>query len=176
MKTAAVAALALLAALPAASPALAQMAMPNPPAPAAPRPAPTPPAPGPDVASAWSAAQAAVKACLPDHVGVSVLDSAGVERLVLVSDGGPARSAEMSRRKAATALTFGKPSMEVRDAARTDTALADRLKNDPKLLGFGGGLPVMRDGKPFGAIGVAGGSSQDLDQKCAAAGLALLQH
>jgi uncharacterized protein GlcG (DUF336 family) len=160
-----------------AAPAMAQTTAPAPatPPPGAPMAPPAPPAPGPSLAAAWTAAQAAIATCVPDRVSVTVLDSAGVERLVARSDGAAGRGPEMSRRKANTAFTFGKPSMEVRDAAKTNTALADRLKADPKLLAFGGGLPIMRDGKLFGAIAVAGGSSQDLDQKCAAAGLATLK-
>lgn len=114
-------------------------------------------------------------ACLPERVVVAVLDSAGVDKLIAAGDGARSRMVDFSRRKAMTALTFGKTSMEVRDAAKADPALAQRLATDPKLIGFGGGIPILRDGQMLGAIAVAGGSTQELDQKCASAGLAALK-
>lgn len=152
-----------------AMPAHAQQAAP---APAAP---PAPPAPGPSLSAAWNAAQAALAACKPENVVVAVLDSAGVDKVIASGDGARSRAVDFSRRKAMTALTFGKSSIEVRDLAKGDPSLAQRIATDPKLIGFGGGIPIMRDGQPFGAIAVAGGSSQDLDHRCANAGLAALK-
>ena len=134
-----------------------------------------PPTPGPALAASWHAAQAAISSCRPEQVTVAVLDSAGTDKLIAAGDGARGRMVDFARRKAMTALTFNKPSMAVRDEAKADPALAERLKTDLKLIGFGGGLPILRDGKLLGAIAVAGGSTQELDQKCASAGLAALK-
>ena len=40
----------------------------------------------------------------------------------------------------------------------------------PRLVVFGGGIPVELDGEVIGAIGVSGGSVEE-DERCAVAGL-----
>jgi uncharacterized protein GlcG (DUF336 family) len=77
--------------------------------------------------------------------------------------------ADFARRKAMTALKFGKPSAAVRDEAKSDPALAQQLATDPALIGFGGGVPFAG-----GAIAVAGAPRQDTDERCARAGLAAM--
>ena len=126
-------------------------------------------APAPSLAASQQAASAAVAACQGTPIAVAVIDSSGLPRLVQVSDGALALFGQFAVRKAATALRYGKPSAVVRDEATTNPELAEKLKNDPALIGFGGGLPFAG-----GAIAVAGAPSQDTDQRCAEAGLALL--
>ena len=126
-------------------------------------------APAPSLAASQQAANAAIAACQGTPIAVAVIDSSGLPRLVQVSDGALALFGQFALRKAATALRYGKPSKVVRDDAATNPALAEQLKTDPALIGFGGGMPFAG-----GAIAVAGAPSQDIDQRCAEAGLALL--
>ncbi len=101
---------------------------------------------------------------------MAILDSAGGVKLLEVGDGGRGLFADFARRKAATALKFGKPSAAVRDEAKTNPDLARQLTTDPTLIGFGGGVPFSN-----GAIAVGGAPSQDTDERCARAGLAVLE-
>ena len=126
-------------------------------------------APLPRLDQAQRAAQAAIDACRGTPVAFALLDADAQPRLLVVGDGARSLFGNFALRKAATALRYGKPSAEVRDAAKTDAALAEKLKNDPALIGFGGGLPFAG-----GALAVAGAPTQDQDQSCAAAALAVL--
>lgn len=132
------------------------------------------PAPGPTLATATTAAQAAFASCRGVAIAVAVLDSGGAVKAVLNADGSPGLFADFAVRKAFTAQTFGKPSSVVRDDAKSDPTLTDRLKTDPRLIGFGGGLPLVRNGKPWGAVAVAGAPSQELDERCATAARAVI--
>lgn len=116
------------------------------------------------------AASAAFKACKGTLIAVAVLDASAAPRLVLVGDGARSMFGGFAVRKAATALRFGKSSAEVRDEAKSDSALATRLKTDPALIGFGGG--VLFSG---GAVAVAGAPSQDTDVRCALAAKSVLE-
>ncbi len=130
---------------------------------------PAPPASA-NLVPALRAADAVFSACPDLHLAVAVLDAAGGDKVVVTGDGTNSRMADFARRKAMTALTFAKPSSMVRDEAKGDAALAERLRTDPKLIGFGGGFPLAKGG----AFAVAGASKQDLDEQCAQAGLAML--
>lgn len=123
----------------------------------------------PTLEQAHSAAMAAMEACKGTPVAVALIDSAGLPRLVLAGDGARSMFTGFALRKAQTALRYGKPSAAVRDAAKNDAALADTLKSDPALIGFGGGWPFAG-----GAFAVAGAPSQDTDDRCAQAALAIL--
>lgn len=133
------------------------------------------PAPAVKLSVAAEAASKAFAKCKGTPIAVAVLDNGGGTKLLMNSDGSPALFAEFALRKAATALTFGKPSSQVRDAAKADTSLAERLRTDPKLIGFGGGLPIAKQGKSLGALAVAGAPSQDQDELCAKAALDYIQ-
>jgi len=124
--------------------------------------------PAPSLDLAQRAAGAAIAACQGTPIAFAIIDADAQPRLVVVGDGARGLFGNFALRKAATALRFGKPSAEVRDMAKSDPALAEKLKSDPTLIGFGGGLPFAG-----GALAVAG-AGQDLDQTCAAAALVVL--
>lgn len=115
------------------------------------------------------AAEAAFKACKGTTIAFAVLNAEGQTRLLVLGDGVNGRMGSFAVRKAATALKFGKPSAAVRDEAKDNPELAAQLKNDPTLIGFGGGLPFEG-----GALAVAGAPKQDTDVECAEAALAAL--
>lgn len=115
------------------------------------------------------AANAAITACKGTPIAFAILDSEAQPRLLVLGDGARSLFGNFALRKAATALRYGKPSAQVRDEAKNDPALAEKLKSDSTLIGFGGGLPFAG-----GALAVAGAPSQDLDETCAKAALAVL--
>ncbi|MEU0333509.1 heme-binding protein [Streptomyces sp. NPDC006193] len=94
-------------------------------------------------------------------VSVSVLDAGGHLLAFRRDDRAVLISGETSTRKAYTALQLDAPTADLVDAVRPGgpfhtlpTAL------DRPLLFIAGGLPVRRDGRLVGSIGVGGGSPE----------------
>ncbi len=143
---------------------------------AAPRwpPASDPAARGPSIALAVEAAQAAVATCNAQgaHIGVSVVDSAGVLKAMIADDGANKRSVMTSLAKAMAANDFKMPSKELADKIKTDVALAERVKSNASYDAGSGALPMTVNGEVIGAIGVGGArGSPTQDEDCARAGL-----
>ncbi|MFD5485531.1 heme-binding protein [Streptomyces virginiae] len=118
------------------------------------------------VAAATAAAEAAGAT-----VSVTVLDAGGHLLAFRRDDRAVLISGETSTRKAYTALQLDAPTADLVDAVRPDgpfhtlpTAL------DRPLLFIAGGLPVHRDGRLIGAVGVGGGAPEQ-DHAFAAAAL-----
>ena len=143
----------------------------------APQAPPAPPARGPALDLALEAARGAVEACnaRQQKVSVSVVDSAGVLKTLLASDGAHARGVASSTAKALTALAFGSATSKLGEQAKTDKALADKLAANPAFNARGGGLTISVAGTVIGAIGVGGARGSDIDEACAQAGLAQVQ-
>ena len=121
------------------------------------------------VAAARTAAEAAGVT-----VSVAVLDAGGHLLAFRRDDRAVPISGETSTRKAFTALQLDAPTADLVDAVQPGgpfhtlpTAL------DRPLLFIAGGLPVHRDGRLVGAIGVGGGAP-DQDHGFALAALAAL--
>jgi uncharacterized protein GlcG (DUF336 family) len=100
---------------------------------------------------------------------VAVLDESGLLKGFCRMDGAPLISIEVSQNKAYTAL-LGSPSQEFFNRIKDNPALLAGVPHIPRIVTFGGGLPIRIDGAVAGAIGVSGGSV-DQDIECAQAGL-----
>ncbi len=135
-----------------------------------------PPDPGPTLKAALEAAQAAIQACtaLSQKIGVTVLDSAGVPKVVLGVDGASARGVQSSTNKALTALAFNSATSELGERSKADAGLAGRLAANPLYNTRAGGLVIQQRGAVIGAIGVGGAQGSEKDEACAKAGLAKL--
>ncbi|MGW7316078.1 GlcG/HbpS family heme-binding protein [Streptomyces sp. NPDC054854] len=118
------------------------------------------------VAAARTAAEAAGAT-----VSVTVLDAGGHLLAFRRDDRAVLISGETSTRKAFTALQLDAPTADLVDAVRPG-GLFHTLPTalDRPLLFIAGGLPVHRDGRLIGAIGVGGGAP-DQDHGFAAAAL-----
>lgn len=140
-------------------------------------PPPPPPARGPALELALEAARGAIDTCAArqQKVSVSILDSAGVPKLLLASDGAHARGVASSTGKAQTALAFNSATSALGERAKTDKTLAERIAANPGFNVRGGGLAISVGGAVIGAIGVGGARGSDVDEACAQAGLALVQ-
>jgi uncharacterized protein GlcG (DUF336 family) len=139
-----------------------------------PPPAPQPPAAkGPSLAAAMEAANAAISNCTANGytVAVSIVDSAGVTKVLLAADGARARAVESSTKKAVTALTLKMSTAEVAEKIKTDEALAARLTADPTLFARPGGLLLKAGDEIIGAIGVGGAPGAEKDEACATAAI-----
>jgi uncharacterized protein GlcG (DUF336 family) len=142
-----------------------------------------PPARAPDMALALEAAQAAVAKCAADNVkaGASIVDSAGVLRIMVSADGASKGAVESSTRKAFTAATLKSATLDVLKKMETDAALKAKLDADTTLFVRPGGLPLMVGSDVIGAIGVGGAQTLngvpggERDAACAKAGIEKVQ-
>lgn len=141
------------------------------------RPPAPPPARGPELALALEAATTAIKTCTErqQKIGVAVLDSAGVVKVLLSSDGASPRGSQSGNAKALAALEFKVASSVLQEQIKTDKALADRIAADPKFNARAGAVLIKVGDEVIGAIGVGGARGSDVDEACAVAGLQLVQ-
>jgi uncharacterized protein GlcG (DUF336 family) len=122
---------------------------------------------------ATSMASAAIAACKADgfDVTAAVVDRAGDLKVLLRADTANPHNADLARRKAYTARTFGVPSMEVAKRTNGATELSgQRFLFD--IVPLGGGLPIMIGTDKIGGLGISGGPTQEADEKCAKAAVA----
>jgi uncharacterized protein GlcG (DUF336 family) len=118
------------------------------------------------------ACEAAVKhaRALGIRINVAVCDASGVLLAFRRMHGAFLHSIDIAIDKAYTAASFGFPTSQWLDILRHDEALRMGLPLRPRLVVFGGGLPVRSDEALIGGIGVSGGSAEQ-DEACARAGL-----
>jgi uncharacterized protein GlcG (DUF336 family) len=124
-------------------------------------------------------AQAALKEAESRGVKISasICDDQG--RLIVHQrmDGASAECSRASIGKAIAAVTFGAASGDTTKIMEGygphGPAALVRAEGVP-LLNRKGGLPVFRLGEMMGAVGVSGASDEELDEKCARAGIAAL--
>ena len=88
---------------------------------------------------------------------IAVADTHGELLALLRVDGAPFTSIQIATNKAYTAARERKPSREIGQSLRDpQTGFDIAYYGDPKILGWGGGLPVILDGAVVGAVGVSG--------------------
>jgi uncharacterized protein GlcG (DUF336 family) len=149
--------------------------LPFPPGPLPPRPPERPLPKAPPIDLALEAAKAIVAACKGYHVGVSVIDSSGTPKLYYIPDGTDGAHAYTGFRKAYTALIFKMPTSKVGELTKTDTAVVAKIKADPNLLTFAGGLLLTAGDEIIGAIGVSGAEPSAKDEECGLVGIAKIK-
>lgn len=105
---------------------------------------------------------------------IAVADAHGELLAFARMDGAPLSSIRVAANKAWTAARERKPTKEIGEKIRHPEKGFDiAFYGDPKFVGWGGGLPIWRDGQVVGAIGVSGLSSAE-DIALATVGLDLL--
>ena len=132
-----------------------------------------PAARGPSLKLALEAAQKALDTCkgLDQKIGVTVVDSAGVLKVVLATDGASTRGVTSSTNKALTALAFTTATGELGEKIKTDTALAEKVAANANYNSRAGGVLLKVGDDVIGAIGVGGAKGSEKDEACAVAGL-----
>jgi uncharacterized protein GlcG (DUF336 family) len=125
----------------------------------------------------WEAAAAAVAAAVRwaegagTKINVAVVDSGGNLAAFLRMPGAFLHSIEIAIDKAYTAAGFGLPTGVWSEAlASHSPAVRTGIPLRPRMVCFGGGLPLRHEGRLIGGIGVSGGSEQE-DEACAQAGV-----
>ena len=134
-----------------------------------------PAAKGPALELAIEAARIAIETCAGDggqKIAVSVVDSAGVLKLLLAADGASPRGVTSSTNKAVTALNFKLATSQLGEQAKTDKNLADKIAADTSLNARPGGVLLKVNDEIIGAIGVGGGKT---DEPCALKGIEKIQ-
>ena len=104
------------------------------------------------------------------QINVAITDSAGVLAGFLRMPGAFLHSIDIAIDKAYTSASFGFPTSVWKDVLVSDETLRIGIAARPRLVIFGGGLPIVANGVRIGGIGVSGGSAEQ-DEECAAAGL-----
>ena len=93
---------------------------------------------------------------------VAVADSHGELIAFARMDGAPISSIRIAMNKAWTAARERKATKEIGDKVRHPEKGHDiAYYGDPRYVGWGGGIPVWKDGEVVGAIGVSGLSSTE---------------
>lgn len=124
------------------------------------------------------AAREAVRACEASGYAVTatVVDPAGLAKVVLKGDRSTVHTRDSSYRKAYTVVTMA-PVFRF----ETTSQFVDKLKANPSapalasipdILPLAGGVAILRQGELVGALGVGGAPGGDKDEACALAGLA----
>jgi len=105
---------------------------------------------------------------------IAVADSHGELMVFARMDGAPVSSIRIAANKAWTAARERKPTKDIGDKVRHPEKGHDiAYYGDARFVGWGGGLPIYKDGEVVGAIGVSG-LSADEDTALAALGVELI--
>ena len=119
------------------------------------------------------AAAAAKSKQLGHAMSIAICDQAGASKATLRMDGAPSATLEIAIDKAYTCTSLGMATHALWDFIKNDPPLLHGLPTLPRAIVFGGGYPIIEDGKIVGAIGVSGGHYSD-DMEVARAGLAAI--
>jgi glc operon protein GlcG len=93
---------------------------------------------------------------------IAVADSHGELIAFARMDNAPLASIRVAANKAWTAARERKPTKEIGDKVRSPEKGFDiAYYGDSKFVGWGGGIPIWRDGEVVGAVGVSGLSSKE---------------
>lgn len=93
---------------------------------------------------------------------IAVADSHGDIIYFVRMDGAPVSSIQIAMNKAWTAARERKPTKEIGEKVRHPEKGHDiAYYGDPKYVGWGGGLPIWKNGEVIGAIAVSGLSSNE---------------
>ena len=127
----------------------------------------------------WDAALNVVRAALAKgqelgiRVAVAVIDRGGNQIAFARHPGAPFHSAGIAQDKATTSAGFGLPTKDwwpVLEGMNSPGLLAG-IASVPRMVVFGGGVPVYVNGECIAGVGVSGGSEEE-DEICARAGIA----
>jgi len=108
------------------------------------------------------------------NTSAAVVDRAGQVLVIMRDEQSTAQTAEMARRKAYTARMFRTTTQEFQKRTQDDPARAGQ-RDLADILALSGGVPVQVGNDTIGAVGSAG-STLDVDDACAKAGVAKVAH
>jgi uncharacterized protein GlcG (DUF336 family) len=117
-------------------------------------------------------AEATLAACKSKgfNTAAAVVDRAGQVLVILRDEQATAQTAEMARRKAYTARMFRTTTLEFQKRTAADPTLLPQ-RDVADILALGGGVPIRVGDEVIGGV-ASSGSSQEMDDACAKAGVA----
>ena len=122
-------------------------------------------------------AQAAMEDCREKgtQIGVTVVDRFGMPQVFLRDRFAGPHVYETAFRKAWTAISFRGSTLELDEVSQPGQRPYG-LRHLSQALPLGGGLPVLNgEGSIVAGIGVSGAPSPEIDDECAAAGIAAVE-
>ena len=122
--------------------------------------------------TALKAAQAALARCRKDgfQTAVAVVDRAGMVQVVLRDRYAGAHTPDMAIGKAWTAASFKQSTTSLAVETQPGKPMSG-IRQLPRVMVAGGGIPIEAGGSFLGAIGVSGAPGGDADDACANAGI-----
>ena len=123
------------------------------------------------LAMATAIAEGTLAACKAKgfNTAAAVVDRAGQIMVLMRDEQATAQQLEMARRKAYTARMFRTSTLDFQKRT-SDPALAAQ-RDVADILALGGGVPIQIGTETIGGVG-SSGSSQEMDDACARAGIA----
>jgi uncharacterized protein GlcG (DUF336 family) len=128
---------------------------------------------GCDAAARATTAAVAKARELGVRINVAVCDSAGHPAAFLRMPGAFIQSIDIAIDKAYTAAGFGFPTSAWMKVVEGNEGMKLGFSARPRLVVFGGGLPIRINGQLIGGVGVSG-ATEEQDEICARAALAAL--
>jgi uncharacterized protein GlcG (DUF336 family) len=124
------------------------------------------------LAMAKTIAEATIAECKSKgfNTAAAVVDRAGQVIVILRDERATAQMVEMARRKAYTARMFRTTTIEFQKRTASDPTLTPQ-RDIADILALGGGVPIQVGNETIGGVG-SSGSSQEMDDTCAKAGVA----
>jgi len=121
-------------------------------------------------------AVAAMEHCRDEgyQVGVAVVDRSGTVQAFVRDRFAGAHTVETARRKAWTAVSFRTDTSDLDDVAQPGRD-SYGIRHIAEALPLGGGLMIESVGSLIGGVGVSGAPGPDLDDECAAEGIAAIE-
>ena len=126
-----------------------------------------------DTAQIAIAAAMAKAKQMGQKMSIAIADDAGILKAFLRMDGASEMTLRIAQDKAYTSASLGRPTHAFWDFVKNDPPLLHGIVNYPRVIVFGGGYPIIEDGRVIGAIGISGGHYSD-DMEVARAGLAAI--
>lgn len=122
--------------------------------------------------TAFKAAQATLASCRAQgfQVAVAVVDRAGMTQVLLRDRFAGAHTVDMAVGKAWTAASFRRNTGELAAETQAGRPMSG-IRDLPRVIAAGGGVPIDEGGTLWGAVGVSGGPGGDADESCARAGI-----
>ncbi|HYN61723.1 MAG TPA: heme-binding protein [Rubrivivax sp.] len=122
--------------------------------------------------TALKAAQATLASCRAQgfQVAVAVVDRSGQTQVLLRDRFAGPHTVEMATAKAWTAASFRRNTAELAAETQAGKPMSG-IRDLPRVIAAGGGVPIDEGGTLWGAIGVSGGPGGDADESCARAGI-----
>jgi uncharacterized protein GlcG (DUF336 family) len=122
--------------------------------------------------TALKVAQVALESCRKQgyQVAVAVTDRGGLVQVLLRDRYAGPHTPDIAINKAWTAASFRQSTLDFGRETQAGKPMSG-IRNHPRVIAAGGGLPIEGGGSLFGAIGVSGAPGGEADEACARAGI-----